>query len=74
MDLFWRQQTSRYAIHAGHQLGGKEFRYLRILRVRTAVYRNLFSKHYISPFCFSAPGRRQTLYIILRFRKVLWFW
>lgn len=29
----WRQWRNRYAIHAGHQLNDKEFRYLWILRI-----------------------------------------
>jgi len=32
-----RQSKSRYAFHAGHQLNDEEFRYLRIVRVTTAV-------------------------------------
>ena len=38
LSLCWRQQDSRYAIHAGHQLNAKEFRYLRTVRVTAAVY------------------------------------
>ena len=37
-DLWWRQCPTRYAFHAGRNLPDKEFRYLRILIVRTAVY------------------------------------
>ena len=35
-----RQCSSRYAIHAGRNLPDKEFRYLRTLIVRAAVYRS----------------------------------
>ena len=38
LSLRWRQWDSRYAIHAGHQLSAKEFRYLRTVRVTAAVY------------------------------------
>ena len=38
LSLCWRQQDSRYAIHAGHQLNAKEFRYLWTVRVTAAVY------------------------------------
>ena len=38
LSLRWRQWDSRYAIHAGHQLNAKEFRYLRTVRVTAAVY------------------------------------
>ena len=37
-DLWLRQCPTRYAFHAGRNLPDKEFRYLRILIVRTAVY------------------------------------
>ncbi len=38
-----RQRPSRYAIRAGHNLRGKEFRYLRTVIVTAAVYRGLGS-------------------------------
>ena len=44
LNLCWRQQDSRYAIHAGHQLNAKEFRYLWTVRVTAAVYWGLGSK------------------------------
>ena len=44
LRLHWRQQDSRYAIHAGHQLNAKEFRYLWTVRVTAAVYWGLKSK------------------------------
>ena len=36
-----RQRPGRYAIHAGHQLGDKELRYLRTLIVRAAIHQCL---------------------------------
>ena len=44
LKLHWRQQDSRYAIHAGHQLNAKEFRYLWTVRVTAAVYWGFQSK------------------------------
>jgi hypothetical protein len=44
LSLCWRQWDSRYAIHAGHQLNAKEFRYLRTVRVTAAVYWDLEKK------------------------------
>ena len=44
LRLHWRQQDSHYAIHAGHQLNAKEFRYLWTVRVTAAVYWGLRSK------------------------------
>ena len=44
LKLHQRQQDSRYAIHAGHQLNAKEFRYLWTVRVTAAVYWGLKSK------------------------------
>ena len=43
-DPSLRQRPSRYAIRAGRNLPDKEFRYLRTLIVRAAVYRRLGSK------------------------------
>nr|AID23625.1 hypothetical protein [Phaeodactylum tricornutum] len=34
LSLCWRQWDSRYAIHAGHQLNAKEFRYLRTVKLQ----------------------------------------
>src|SRR5690606_25279777 len=39
-----RQRGSRYAIRAGRNLPDKEFRYLRMVIVTTAVYRRLDSQ------------------------------
>jgi hypothetical protein len=71
-----RQRTSRYAIRAGRNLPDKEFRYLRTVIVTAAVYWGFNSelRCLTPPFNLPAPGRRQTLYVILRFRRVLCFW
>jgi hypothetical protein len=72
-----RQRGSRYAIRAGRNLPDKEFRYLRMVIVTTAVYRRLSSelRHcwLTRPLNVPAPGRRQTVYIALRLRTVLCF-
>ena len=39
-----RQQESHYVIHAGQSLSVSGLRYLRIVRVTTAVYQSLDSK------------------------------
>jgi len=43
-SLSLRQSPSRYAIRAGRNLPDKEFRYLRTLIVRAAVYRTFSSE------------------------------
>jgi hypothetical protein len=72
-----RQCGSRYAIRAGRNLPDKEFRYLRTVIVTAAVYRGFGSKlrgcPLTSPLNLPAPGRRQTLYIVLRLSRVLCF-
>jgi hypothetical protein len=72
-----RQCGSRYAIRAGRNLPDKEFRYLRTVIVTAAVYRGFGSKlrscPLTSPLNLPAPGRRQTLYLVLRLRRVLCF-
>jgi hypothetical protein len=72
-----RQWSSRYAIRAGRNLPDKEFRYLRTVIVTAAVYRGfdsmLLPEEMTSPLNLPAPGRRQTLYVILRFCRVLCF-
>jgi hypothetical protein len=64
-----RQWGSRYAIRAGRNLPDKEFRYLRTVIVTAAVYRgfgsSLRSEELTSPLNLPAPGRRQTLYVVL---------
>ena len=64
-----RQWGSRYAIRAGRNLPDKEFRYLRTVIVTAAVYRGfgslLRSEELTDPLNLPAPGRRQTLYVVL---------
>ena len=72
-----RQHRSRYAIRAGRNLPDKEFRYLRMVIVTTAVYRGLNSplrpKGLTVPLNLPAPGRRQCVYLALRLRTHLCF-
>ena len=74
-----RQRSSRYTIRAGRNLPDKEFRYLRTVIVTAAVYRRLGSKlrnpegSLTSPLNVPAPGRRQSVYIVLRLRTDLCF-
>ena len=72
-----RQCPDRYTIRAGRNLPDKEFRYLRTVIVTAAVYRGfsseLRSEDLTPPINLPAPGRRHTLYIILRFSRVLCF-
>ena len=73
-----RQCPSRYAIHAGRNLPDKEFRYLRTVIVTAAVHWGLSSmlwKRILTfPLDLPALGRRQPLYVSLRFRRDLCFW
>ena len=72
-----RQCPSRYAIRAGRVLSDEEFRYLRTVIVTAAVYQSfgseLRSEELTNPLNLPAPGRRQTLYIVLRLSRVLCF-
>ena len=74
-----RQCRDRYAIRAGRNLPDKEFRYLRTVIVTAAVYRGFGSKlctaeaELTTPLNLPAPGRRQTLYVVLRLCRVLCF-
>ena len=72
-----RQYPDRCTIRAGRNLPDKEFRYLRTVIVTAAVYRGfsseLRSEDLTPPINLPAPGRRHTLYIILRFSRVLCF-
>ena len=72
-----RQWGNRYAIRAGRNLPDKEFRYLRTVIVTAAVYRGFGSplrpEGLTSPLNLPAPGRRQTLYVVLRLSRVLCF-
>jgi hypothetical protein len=77
-SLLPRQRSNRYVIRAGRNLPDKEFRYLRTVIVTAAVYRG-FSRELhpygLTPFLnLPAPGRHQTLYILLRVSRVLCFW
>ena len=73
-----RQRSSRYAIRAGRNLPDKEFRYLRMVIVTTAVYWRLSSQlrdySLTDPLNVPAPGRRQSVYIVLRLSTDLCFW
>ena len=74
-----RQRLSRYIIRAGRNLPDKEFRYLRTVIVTAAVYRGLTSELHPPPIPYlkrigggltppldlPAPGRCQTLYVVL---------
>ena len=72
-----RQYPNHYAFRAGRNLPDKEFRYLRTVIVTAAVYRGFSSElrpEGLTPlFNLPAPGRRQTLYIVLRLSRVLCF-
>src|SRR5699024_10118040 len=68
--LWLRQQRSRYAIRAGRNLPDKEFRYLRMVIVTTAVYWGLNSQLrrtslLTGPLNLPSPGRRQSIYLNL---------
>ena len=76
-SLWPRQCGDRYAIRAGRNLPDKEFRYLRMVIVTTAVYRGLNSplrRKLTDPLNLPAPGRRQSVYSGLRLRTLLCFW
>ena len=77
LSSLWRQCPDRYAIRAGRNLPDKEFRYLRTVIVTAAVYRGfdsqLRSEELTGPLNLPAPGRRQTLYVVLRLCRVLCF-
>ncbi len=64
-----RQCPNRYTIRAGRNLPDKEFRYLRTVIVTAAVYWGFDSKRLpegiTSPLNLPAPGRCQSLYIVL---------
>ena len=72
-----RQCGSRYAIRAGRNLPDKEFRYLRTVIVTAAVYRGfdqeLRPEGLTPSLNLPAPGRRHTLYRVLRLSRVLCF-
>lgn len=60
-----RQQDSHDAIHAGQQLFGKEFRYLRTIRVMAAVHWSFQTLTFMRVHYLPVPGRRQALYNVL---------
>ena len=68
-----RQRHLCYSIRAGRNLPDKEFRYLRTVIVTAAVYWGLSSPlrpcELTAPLDLPAPGRSQTLYLILRFQQ-----
>ncbi len=77
-SLWLRQRGSRYSIRAGRNLPDKEFRYLRMVIVTTAVYwgglnSQLRHKWLTGPLNLPAPGRSQSVYIVLRLRTDLCF-
>ena len=72
-----RHWTSDYAIHARQNLPDKELRYLRTVIVTAAFYRG-FSRKLLpcgmtSFLNLPTAGRRQTVYVSLRFSTVLCF-
>jgi hypothetical protein len=77
LGLGWRQSSHRYAIRAGRNLPDKEFRYLRTVIVTAAVYRGfdqeLRAETLTPSLNLPAPGRRHTLYFLLRVCRVLCF-
>jgi hypothetical protein len=79
LSLWLRQRGDRYAIRAGRNLPDKEFRYLRTVIVTAAVYRGFGSElryaeaQLTPPLNLPAPGRRQSLYVVLRLRRDLCF-
>ena len=73
-SLSLRQCPNRYAFRAGRNLPDKEFRYLRTVIVTAAVYwAPIRSSQLTTPLNLPAPGRRQPLYITLRFSRDLCF-
>ncbi len=72
-----RQCPNRYSIRAGRNLPDKEFRYLRTVIVTAAVYWGLISQlrseELTDPLDLPAPGRRLSVYSVLRLRTLLCF-
>ena len=77
LSSWLRQRPDHYTIRAGRNLPDKEFRYLRMVIVTTAVYwglnSQLRSKELTNPLNLPAPGRSQSVYIVLRLRTDLCF-
>ena len=78
LSSWLRQRPDHYTIRAGRNLPDKEFRYLRMVIVTTAVYRGLNSplrpEGLTDPLNLPAPGRRQCIYSGFRLRMHLCFW
>ena len=71
-----RQRSDRYTIRAGRNLPDKEFRYLRNVIVTSAVYWSFNSglrARLTLPLKMPAPGRCQSLYVVLRLSRDLCF-
>ena len=72
-----RQCSSRFTIRAGRNLPDKEFRYLRTVIVTAAVYWGFSQElrtYALTPFFnLPAPGRCQSLYILLRVSRDMCF-
>ena len=76
LSSWLRQRPDHYTIRAGRNLPDKEFRYLRMVIVTTAVYRGLNSplrRKLTDPLNLPAPGRRHTVYVHFRVCTVLCF-
>jgi len=72
-----RHWSSDYAIHARQNLPDKELRYLRTVIVTAAFYRGFGCQlrpcGLTGSFNLPTAGRRQTVYVSLRFSTVLCF-
>ena len=69
-----RQCGTRWAIHAGRNLPGKEFRYLRTVIVTAGVYPGFSPQLITRGLHLRALARLQTTYIPFRVCVVLCFW
>ena len=76
-SLRLRQSSSRYAVHARRNLPDKELRYLRTVIVTAAFYRGFGRKLHpcgmTSFLNLPTAGRRQSVYVSLRFSTDLCF-
>ena len=72
-----RDRCTRSPVYRAIHSPDKEFRYLRMVIVTTAVYWRLSSElrpeELTRPLNVPAPGRRQSVYIVLRLRTDLCF-
>lgn len=65
---------NRTAIHASLQLTDEVLRYLWTLMVKAAIHgTHRFATFEIAPLKFTALGRRQSLYIVVRLSRLLCF-